>query len=75
MNIQKDRENILKNINKNRMTAKENNNFDFKWWFFRIKYHNDENINKFLKNIEKESKNLREYFYKIDKRIHNEKIL
>ena len=39
---------------------------------FSEKYHDDKNINKFLKNIEEESKH--EYFYKIDKRIDDEKI-
>ena len=34
---------------------------------FSEKYHNDTNVNKFLKNILKESKMLHEYFYKIDK--------
>ena len=37
------------------------------------KYH-DKNINKFLKDTEKESKMFHEYFYKIDKRIDDEKI-
>ena len=41
---------------------------------FSEKYHDDKNINKFLKNIEEESKILHEYFYKIDKRIDDEKI-
>ena len=41
---------------------------------FFDKYHEDENINKFLKNIEEESKMLHEYFYKIDKRINDENI-
>ena len=69
----KDRENILNNINKDRMTAKKviisilNGGFS-------EKYHDDKNINKFLKNIEEESKILHEYFYKIDKRIDDEKI-
>ena len=69
----KDRENILKKINKDRMTAKKiiisilNGGYS-------DKYHIDENINKFLKNIEKESILLHEYFYKIDKRIDDEKI-
>ena len=69
----KDRENILKTINSDRMTAKKiiisilNRGFS-------DKYHDDENINKFLKNIEEESKMLHEYFYKIDKRIYDEKI-
>ena len=69
----KDRENILKQINNDRMTAKKviisilNGGFS-------DKYHDDKNINKFLKNIEEESKILHEYFYKIDKRIDDEKI-
>ena len=69
----KDRENILKNINKDKMTAKKviisilNGGFS-------EKYHDDKNINKFFKNIEEESKILHEYFYKIDKRIDDEKI-
>ena len=64
----KDRENILKEINVDRMTAKKviisvlNGGFS-------EKYHEDKNINKFLKNIEEESKMLYEYFYNIDKRI------
>ena len=41
---------------------------------FSDKYHDDENINKFLKNIEKESSMLHEYFYKIDQRIDDEHI-
>ena len=69
----KDRENILKQINSDRMTAKKviisilNGGFS-------EKYHDDKTINKFLKNIEKESTMLHEYFYKIDKRIDDEKI-
>ena len=69
----KDRENILKQINNDRMTAKKviisilNGGFS-------DKYHDDRNINKFLKNIEEESKMLHEYFYEIDKRIDDEKI-
>ena len=69
----KDRENILKTINSDRMTSKKviisilNGGFS-------DKYHEDENINKFLKNIEEESKMLHEYFYKIDKRINDENI-
>ena len=69
----KDRENILKEINVDRMTAKKviiqilNGGFS-------EKYHEDKNINKFLKGIEKESLMLHEYFYKIDKRIDDEKI-
>ena len=41
---------------------------------FSDKCYDDKNINKFLKNIEKESKISHEYFYKIDKRIDDEKI-
>ena len=69
----KDRENILSNINKDRITAKKviisilNGGFS-------EKYHDGRNINKFLRNIEKESIFLHEYFYKIDKRIDDEKI-
>ena len=76
----KDTENILKKINKDGMTAQKiiisilNSSFS-------DKYHDDKNINKFLKNInkflkniEKESILLHEYFYKIDKRIDSEKI-
>ena len=69
----KDRENILKQIDNDRMAAKKviisilNGGFS-------DKYHDDKNINKFLKNIEEESKILHEYFYKFDKRIDDEKI-
>ena len=69
----KDRENMLKHINNDRMTTKKviisilNGGFS-------DKYHDDKNINKFLKNIKEESKMLHEYFYKIDKRINDEKI-
>ena len=69
----KDRENILKRINSDRMTAKKviisilNGGFS-------EKYHDYKTVYKFLKNIEKESSMLHEYFYKIDKRIDDEKI-
>ena len=69
----KGRGNILKQIHNDRMTAKKliisilNGGFS-------DKYHDDKNINKFLKNIEEESKMLHEYFYKIDKRMDDEKI-
>ena len=69
----KDRKNILNDINKDRMTAKKviisilNGSFS-------DKYHDDKSINKFLKNTEEETKLLHEYFYKIDKRIDDEKI-
>ena len=68
-----DRENILKKINDDRSIAKKlilailNGGFS-------QKYHDDKNINNFLKDIEKESKMLHDYFYKIDKRINDEKI-
>ena len=68
-----DRENILKKINNDRSIAKKlilsilNGGFS-------QKYHDDKNINKFLKNIENESKMLHDYFYKIDKRIDDKKI-
>ena len=71
-NYSNDRENILKKINDDRSIAKKlilailNGGFS-------EKYHGDKNINKFLKDIEKESKMLHDYFYKIDKRI-DEKI-
>ena len=67
------RENTLKQIHSDRMTAKK--------MIISIlngkvsdKYHDDKNLNKFLKNIEKESIQLHEYFYKIDKRIDDENI-
>ena len=41
---------------------------------FSEKCHDDKAIDKFLKNIEEESSMLHEYFYKIDKRIDDEKI-
>ena len=69
----KDRENTLKQINSDRMTAKKviisilNGGFS-------EKYHDDKTINNFLKNLEKESLFLHQYFYKIDKRIDDEKI-
>ena len=69
----KDRENILNNINKDRMTAKKVITSILNGEFFE-KYHDDKNNNKFLENIEKESTILHEYFYKIDKRIDDEKI-
>ena len=68
-----DRENILKKIDNDRSIAKKliiatlNSGFT-------EKYHDDKNINKFLKDIENESKMLHDYFYKIDKRIDDEKI-
>ena len=73
INYSKDRENILKQINNDRMSAKKviitilNRGFS-------EKYHDDTNLNKFLKNIEKDNAMLHEYFHKIDKRIDDEKI-
>ena len=69
----KDRENILKQINNDRMTEKKVIISILNGGYLD-KYHDDKNINKFLKNIEEESKILHEYFYKIDKRIDDEKI-
>ena len=69
----KDRENILKRINNDRMTAKKVI-ISISNGGFSKKYHDDENINKFLKNIEEESEILHEYFCKIDKRIDDVKI-
>ena len=68
-----DRENIFKKIDNDRSIAKKliiailNGGFS-------EKYHDDKNINKFLKDIENESKILHNYFYEIDKRIDDEKI-
>ena len=50
----KDRENILKQINNDRMTAKKVIISILNGGFCE-KYHDDKNINKFLKNIEEES--------------------
>ena len=63
-----DRENILKKINNDRLIAKKLIIAILNGGFSKI-YHDDKNINKFLKDIEEESKMLHEYFYKIDKRI------
>ena len=68
-----DRENILKKINDDRTSAKKLILAILNGGFSK-KYHDDKNINKFLKDIENESKMLHEYFYKIDKRIDDEKI-
>ena len=68
-----DRENILKKINDDRTIAKKLILAILNGGFSK-KYHDDKNINKFLKDIENESKMLHEYFYKIDKRIDDEKI-
>ena len=68
-----DRENIFKKINDDRSIAKKLILTILNGGFSKI-YHDDIDINKFLKNIEIESKILHEYFYKIDKRINDEKI-
>ena len=68
-----DRENIFKQINDDRATAKKliisiiNGGFS-------DKYHENKKLNKFLKEIENESKMLHEHFYKIDKRIDDENV-
>ena len=74
LNIKKysnNRENILKKINNDKSIAKKLI-LDILNGGFSEKYH-DKNINELLKDIENESKMLHNYFYKIDKRIHNEK--
>ena len=63
----------MKKINNDRSIAKKLILTIINGGFSKI-YHDDININKFLKNIEIESKMLHEYFYKIDKRIDDEKI-
>ena len=68
-----DRENVLKEINDDKMTAKKTI-IQILNGGFSDEYHNDKNINRFLKNIEKESLMLHEYFYNIDKRIDDENI-
>ena len=67
------RENILKKINNDRKIAKKLILAILNGGFSKI-YHDDKDINKFLKDIEEESKMLHDYFYKIDKRIDDEKI-
>ena len=69
----KDRENILRQINSDRMTAKKVI-ISIYMEDFPKKNYDDKTINKFLKDLEKESKMLHEYFYEIDKRIDDEKI-
>ena len=68
-----DRENILKEIHDDRMTAKKTIISILNGSVLE-EYHKDKKINKFLKGIEEESKMLHEYFYKIDKRIDDENI-
>ena len=72
-NIKKIEKISLKQIDEDRLTAKKliisilNGGF-------QQKYHKNTYTNKFLKDIENESKMLHEYFYKIDKRIDEENI-
>ena len=66
----KDRENILKSIDSDRSTAKKIIISIINGGFLE-EYHEDKQINKFLKGIEIESKMLNEYFYNIDKRIED----
>ena len=68
-----DRENILKKINDDRTIAKKLILAILNGGFLK-KYHDNKDINKFLEDIENESKMLHDYFYKIDKRIDDEKI-
>ena len=68
-----DRENILKEINDDRATAKKLIIAILNGGFSK-EYHEDKKLNKFLKNIEEEAKMLHEYFYKTDKRIDDENI-
>ena len=70
---QKDRENILKQIDEDRLTAKKLI-ISILNGCVKENYHKDTHTNKFLKEIENESKMLHEYFYKIDKRIVQEDI-
>ena len=69
-----DRENILKKINDDRTIAKKLIISILNGGFL-IVYHDNKDINKFLKDIEIESKMLHYYFYKIDKRIDDEKFI
>ena len=66
----KDRENILKSIDSDRSIAKKIIISIINGGFLE-KYHDDKQINKFLKGIEIGSKMLHEYFYNIDKRIED----
>ena len=73
MKYSNDRENIFKKINNDGMTAKKVIISILNGGFSKT-YHDDKDLNKFLKNIEEESIKLHEYFYKIDKRIDDENI-
>ena len=70
-NIEKyanDRENILKQIHEDRLTAKKLIISILNGGFQKV-YNKNTHVNKFLKEIENESKMLHDFFYKIDKRI------
>ena len=68
-----DRENIFKKINNDRIIAKKLILAILNGGFLE-EYHDNTDINNFLKDIENESKMLHNYFYKIDNRINDEKI-
>ena len=68
-----DRENILKKINDDKTIARKLILAILNGGFLK-KYHDNKDMNKFLKDIENESKMLHNYFYEIDKRIDDEKI-
>ena len=69
-----DRESILKKINVDRSIAK-NLILAILNGGFSEKYHDDKNINKFLKNIENESKMLHDYFTKLIKELLTKKYI
>ena len=64
---------ILKKINDDRKIAKKLIISILNEGFLKV-YHDNKDINKFLKDIENETIILHDYFYKIDKRIDDEKI-
>ena len=68
-----DRENILQKINNDRNIARKLI-IAILSGEYSENHHEDVKIDKFLKDIENESKMLHDYFYKIDKRIDDEKI-
>ena len=69
----KDKEKIFKKVNNDRKIAEKIILAILNGGFLE-KYHEDGKIDKFLKDIEIETKILHSYFYKIDKRIDDEKI-
>ena len=64
----------MKKINDNRSVAKKLIIAILNGGFLKV-YHDDKYINKFLKDIENESKMLHDYFYKIEKRIDTKKFI